>query len=399
MISAQTPSTAPSTRPTPYRSAGSLWRSHAIAAVAAVLVSATPACPRLNAQNITAALPNTRLVLEREIGSESGPEEYSFGMIADVAVDGEHSVYVLDVMAANIKVYDAAGIYVRSFGRSGAGPGEFVRPLKVQADSVVRVLDMAQNRISVFGLDGQLRETVRLPSVRGINVTTVFQLRNGKLIASTTPGLSWGSPAHQESVTVFLENPGTFEIDTVLTCHSGATIWYVPNRPAPWGVADADFGPGGGWTLNDSLIALVDGYAATVRWYRIAPGGLELRREERLPFESRAVSHADLGHVKRAFRESRERIGQTLPAFELQAPRRWSVGTGAFFASDGGLWIRNGRSSDRQEVRTVFPASGAAPRVLTLPGAFSLRVATPDRLYGVWAMEAGTQVVRVYAWR
>ena len=366
--------------------------------VGTIVVIAAAVCRDLRAQNVTMATGPSTLVLEREIGTELGPEEYSFGMIADIAVMSDETIFVLDVMSSNVKVYTGAGTYLRSFGRAGGGPGEFLRPLRIQADSVLRVFDMAQNRITVFEPDGHLKETVRLPSVRGINVTRLFRMRSGKLVAGTTPGLSWGSPAHQESVTVFVEDPVTFEIDTIITYHSGATIWYLPDRRGPWGVAETEFGPGGAWAVNDSIVATVDGYTGAVRWSTVG-AELAVRREERLSFESRAVTPGDLSRAKRAFRDLRQRLGQPLPDFEFHAPERWSVGTEALFASDGRLWVANGRSADRRHVWTVFSEPGRPPVVRSLPAEFTLRFATADRLYGVSTTASGAQVVRVYSVR
>jgi hypothetical protein len=357
------------------------------------------ASTRLHAQSVREQVHAADLSLERDIGAETGPEEYTFGMIAGIALASGGSIYVLDAMAPNVRVYSPQGRHMLTFGRSGGGPGEFVRPLRIEVDSVVRVFDMPQNRITVFSLDGQLRQTIRLPSLGTMNVTSLFRLRNGKLLGATTPGLSWGSPAHQVSVTVFLKDSASVAIDTLLTYHSGATVWYVPNRPAPWGVADTDFGPGGAWALNDSLIALVDGYAATVRWFSVGPSGVVLRREAKLPFESRAVDGRDLRRAKDGFRAFRDQIGQPVRSFEFDAPGRWSVGTAALFGADGALWVRNGRSTDQLEVWTVFPPSPHEPRVLGLPGTFKLMAATRQRLYGVSTTPAGAQVVRVYAWR
>ena len=58
------------------------------------------------------------------IGEFEGPEEYLFGAVAAIAVDGDQNVFVLDWQAQEIRQYDAFGDYVGRLARRGEGPGE-----------------------------------------------------------------------------------------------------------------------------------------------------------------------------------------------------------------------------------------------------------------------------------
>lgn len=66
-----------------------------------------------------------RLVVEGQIGSESKGRAYQFTRIVSIAVDPRGFVYVADAGSRDIRVFDAAGVFVRAIGREGEGPGEF----------------------------------------------------------------------------------------------------------------------------------------------------------------------------------------------------------------------------------------------------------------------------------
>ncbi|MBU2502156.1 6-bladed beta-propeller [bacterium] len=53
-------------------------------------------------------------------------EEVFFGVIAQMLHDDEGNIYLLDGQLSEIQVFDAAGEYLRTIGRRGEGPGEFM---------------------------------------------------------------------------------------------------------------------------------------------------------------------------------------------------------------------------------------------------------------------------------
>ncbi len=96
-----------------------------------------------------------RLVEEVTIGVESGAEEYMFGRIGDIYAN-DQAIFVVDRDVPAVRMYDAAGEYVRDIGRSGQGPGEYTRPIQVAAasDGRVFVVDNRTRRINVFDAAG-----------------------------------------------------------------------------------------------------------------------------------------------------------------------------------------------------------------------------------------------------
>lgn len=89
------------------------------------------------------------LVPEVSIGSIASDGPDLFGEIAAIEVDGLGRIYVADRQAAEVRVFDADGNHVRTFGRRGRGPGEFeqLSGLGWGADGNLVVVDAANGYI------------------------------------------------------------------------------------------------------------------------------------------------------------------------------------------------------------------------------------------------------------
>lgn len=67
-----------------------------------------------------------------------------------------------------IQVFSPEGDYLRSFGRTGDGPGEFRLPFFLSLiDGTITLFDFQQQRATVFRADGTLQEVVRHPDPEG----------------------------------------------------------------------------------------------------------------------------------------------------------------------------------------------------------------------------------------
>ena len=69
-----------------------------------------------------------------------------------IAIDSNNQVYVSDDSNTHISVYTCGGQFVRSFGKKGAGPGEFDGPrgLAVDDNGILYVCDYYNGRVQVF---------------------------------------------------------------------------------------------------------------------------------------------------------------------------------------------------------------------------------------------------------
>jgi hypothetical protein len=97
------------------------------------------------------------IVLEEDlsIGKGEAGQEYAFSRISGIAVDKENRIYVLDVKEAEIKVFDEHGLYLKTLGKKGQGPGEMISPwaIAVTGKGEIFVQDLNAHRIQWLSED------------------------------------------------------------------------------------------------------------------------------------------------------------------------------------------------------------------------------------------------------
>src|SRR5690606_34743346 len=107
-----------------------------------------------------------RVVEELRIGSVEGGGPEAFGEVEAFVVDGAGRIWVLERIAAQLIVFDAAGAHVRTIGRRGGGPGEFMQPVAMHfaPDGHLWVVDVGNHRISVLDTAGQYVDGMPIPA-------------------------------------------------------------------------------------------------------------------------------------------------------------------------------------------------------------------------------------------
>lgn len=72
--------------------------------------------------------------------------------VETLAVDTDRNACVFDTQAKHVRVFDATGTYLSTFGREGEGPGEFAgaETVAVLPDGRLRVRDPGNMRVQVF---------------------------------------------------------------------------------------------------------------------------------------------------------------------------------------------------------------------------------------------------------
>jgi hypothetical protein len=114
----------------------------------------TPAAPKGTPTKIVAEL-------DRIIG-ESDDLEKSFSQLGGFVVDDEGIIYALDFKEQKIKVFDAEGQFIRSFGEKGQGPGELQMPsdLHLAPGDELAVNDALARKMVYFTKQGRYKREV-----------------------------------------------------------------------------------------------------------------------------------------------------------------------------------------------------------------------------------------------
>ncbi|MBN2858184.1 MAG: 6-bladed beta-propeller [Candidatus Delongbacteria bacterium] len=139
-------------------------------------------------QNTGVPADSTFRIELKEIGfiennAEADPERY-FNQPTIVDFDEEGNLYILDRTKYKVFKYDPKGSFIKSFGRQGQGPGEFIIPgtINVRKDTLY-VTDIRSYKISKFNLDGEflgdkkyhdINNFPMLPLKFGENYITIF---------------------------------------------------------------------------------------------------------------------------------------------------------------------------------------------------------------------------------
>lgn len=104
-------------------------------------------------------------ITEEILIQESETEEaYIFKAVSDIAVDSSGNIYLLD--RDRVLKYDQHGKYLKTIGRIGQGPGEYISPLGlfVSEERELYINDQGKRAILKFSENGDFKEMTRLKS-------------------------------------------------------------------------------------------------------------------------------------------------------------------------------------------------------------------------------------------
>jgi len=346
------------------------------------------------------------------IGEAAGNPDYQFGQIAGIGVTSDGRIILVDQQAQHLKLFSPEGVYEKTIGQPGSGPGEFgpgVGPVLVGRADTLIVPDLGNQRVNVMNSDGSDPASFRMSFERGIPARwdmmgdgdLVYQLRS----------LNLPNTEQRDTLDLIVRADYSGEIrDTVMTPRRGESFTFTedgqPKRlvfaPEPvWSVVGED---GVSFAINDVYrISVYD-----------ADGGLT--RVISLPLERQAVTQADIDFfietVKRIATEqgappqqlelllSTFNFADHFPAFLQMMP-----------GPDGSLWVQRVQQPtllSPEEQKTwnpqldlgstqwdVFDSEGRYLGIVDMPHKFQPVTFRDDLVYGIWRDEFDVQYVRV----
>ncbi len=141
-------------------------------------------CTEVDQVELTPSVVHLSNVLTIESNDENNSSEPFIPFIADVAVNSEGQIYIFTGQDSKFQVFDQNGVWLYSFGDTGAGPGEFGQVSATYMDSRNRLIvaDREHGRISILDSRGSLVST---SSSAGINtIRSIRELPDGRYIVT-----------------------------------------------------------------------------------------------------------------------------------------------------------------------------------------------------------------------
>jgi hypothetical protein len=122
------------------------------------------------------------------IGGDPGREDYYFPKGARLSVDDDGNIYVCDGGNRRIQMYDKSGQYVRTIGRQGQGPGEYMSPSQVLFGPGGDLYVHAGREIIIYGNDGTYKNKLLLM----LFLSPAMIGSDGTIITTRQPSISPG---------------------------------------------------------------------------------------------------------------------------------------------------------------------------------------------------------------
>lgn len=295
--------------------------------------------------------------------------------------DAGGTLYALDVGSQRIHVYDSAARYVRAFGRSGAGPGEFKQAvgMALAPDGSLWVVDAANLRYTVFDPSGSVRATHRREGMHVRPWPGRFDRQGWLWDVVNGPG---GLDAQPLLVRRRLDQQSEdrFQLPAFTVAHWSFRNGSVEN------LVNVPYAPELVWALNPEG-RVWSGISSEYRLALHEPGGDTLRVSE-LPVPRVTVTDADR---KRAADELKYFTDQGGKIDLSQIPRQKPAFTSIHVDDQGYLWVRPSLPAESRETAfDVLDPGGKYLGRVTLPVAVDYRMPVlvrGNRLYTVLLSE------------
>ena len=332
------------------------------------------------------------------LGAVGGSDEAAqFSGVAGAVRDRAGRIYVGDAGSGQVRVFDSTGRFVRSFGRTGTGPGEFKWLLRLArcGPSTIATLDFSGGRFAVFSDSGTLLDTYPLPA--GYNNVRVVACAGGDTLVVLRDHPTTAPPQRGEvrvpAMLVRISTRGT-AADT-LGRYAGASFFFSRKHPA---YMDVPLGP--------ATIAAVGAR-------RIFVGTSDRPVVDVLAFDGRPTGTIAIDQPARPIsreqrraalraRVAQEPLARTRSVIERIAPELPQPARLPFFRDlvaddEDNVWVRTFETfPGRDDVWVGYRPTGERFGTLLLPAALQVTEIGRGYVLGIRRDELGVEYVELY---
>ena len=346
------------------------------------------------------------------IGEAAGNPDYQFGQISGIAIATDGRIVLVDQQAQHLKVFDPTGVYERTIGQAGSGPGEFgpgVGPVLTGRGDTLIVPDLGNQRVNILKSDGTEPASFRMSFDMGIPARwdmtetgdLVYQLR----------ALNLPNTEQRETLDLIATVSYAGEImDTLLTPARGESFTFGEDGQPKRMI----FSPEPVWSMvgDDGLCFAVND---VFRLSMFDAGG-HLNRIVTVPVVRKPVTDADIEF----FMETVDRLleEQGVPPAQAEIVKS-TFNFAEFFPAflqmmpgpSGSLWVQRvqeptGMTAEERENWNplldlgasqwdILDAEGRYLGVLDVPHRFQPVTFEGDLVFGIWRDEFDVQYVRI----
>ena len=338
------------------------------------------------------------------IGAREGEGPYLLHRARDALTLADGRIVVANTGSDELRVFDASGIHVATWGRRGEGPGEFVALTQVhrwRGDSLLALYSRARH-LSVLDYEGNVGRAFTL--LRGESffrveaVLPAGALLSSDLVPRVNP--SGGLSRTEETYRVrdaegdMLSLLGSFPGTEWFSSWSGSSGWSVEIPHAhristfPWG----------------DLVAIAPNDTYEIRGFAL-DGTLKriVRRDHGLVASTEAHIDAEIEDrvARRPEEERAERRRELREDFqEIPLPETFPAFAEATADLVGHLWVREHElpgEGSADPVWTVFDPEGRILGFVETPGGLDIYEIGEDYILGLATDEVGVEYIQVWS--
>lgn len=334
--------------------------------------------------------------IEASVGGDASRPETLFGLVADLDVDAEGRLYVLDPTAGRVSIFAPDGVLAATIGAPGEGPGELSRfawSLLLRGDTVA-IVDWGRGVLHRFRRDGTFLDAPRLPVAGGAR--SWWRPAAGGYLARSLARYTgedgrWRGRDHLLRISADL-----VRIDTVMRFTYAESDLGAPGDPRVPLIVNAPF-----WAETaDGRIAWSTLRRADIRI--AGPDGALVARISAPDWTRRPMPESDRDVLVEGLREKIRGLGGDGVAVDrlpIALPDAYPALTGILAPPDGGLWVqRMGSAGDIHPTALNSPdpptglgggewdmldAGGRRVGRVSLPARFRIGRIVGDAVYGV----------------